>query len=79
MSHTPRFIRSTTSGTDLGAPAATREPTPEDSGNVFGSRDWAGPQAAKETSMLVHWVDEKGSVVRLISSSNHLGGSRGDA
>jgi hypothetical protein len=40
--------------------------------DVAPSRDWSRrvPTVRSNAPLLVHWVDEKGSVVRLISSSS---------
>lgn len=42
-------------------------------------RDWTRrtPGPEPDTSLLVHWVDDKGSVVRLISSHHADGDRRG--
>jgi hypothetical protein len=42
-----------------------------DEHDIVPARDWTRRQRGRsETPLLVHWIDEKGSVVRLISSSS---------
>ena len=47
--------------------APNHSTTPE----VVPTRDWTRTTRGRsDTSMLVHWVDEKGSIVRLLTSTN---------
>lgn len=48
--------------------ASTTDPHEHD---VVPARDWTRRRRNRsETPMLVHWIDDKGAVVRLISSSS---------
>jgi hypothetical protein len=50
----------------------------EDLPNVVPARDWTRTARGRSaTSLLVHWFDEKGAVVRLITSADPEDEARG--
>jgi hypothetical protein len=75
-----RFDR-TTSGDAAGDAGPTPDPTitvePDEHG-VVPARDWTRRRRGRfESPLLVHWIDEKGSVVRLLSSGDSELDARG--
>lgn len=77
-----RFDRSRT-GQAAGDATPADDPdrqTGESEADVAPTRDWTRRRRRRsEAPMLVHWIDEKGAVVRLISSSQDQGSHVGDA
>jgi hypothetical protein len=64
----------TESGDATGDARPVPEPTTEvatDEHGVVPARDWTRRRRGRfESPLLVHWIDEKGSVVRLLSSDD---------
>jgi hypothetical protein len=66
-----RFDRPAGDATGDARPEHTPAPNRCSSTGVDPTRDWSGTtDDQSDTSWLLHWVDEKGAVVRLLTSSD---------
>jgi hypothetical protein len=66
-----RFDRPAGDATGDARPEPAPAPNRCCSSDVERTQDWSGTTADQpETSWLLHWVDEKGAVVRLLTSSD---------